>query len=211
MSRPSNSPAVDAPVAIIGCGGIGSHFCSLLSWAIDTEQLPWADHSVTVYDPDVVDTANLKHQDYGDAHVGYPKCMVMHARYGFVGRCAKFGLKSHYAGVGTFILCADNPGVRLDVYKHCRTHNKAFLDMRCEGSNYLVMTDAHPWERLMASLGTSDEERKDETGRSCQLVEDRRTGRVQLGHLAATVAGMQLLLRRSRGEPFPSGLAASVL
>jgi len=201
-----------APTAIIGAGGIGSHFCSLLDWAIQNNQIEIERSEVHVYDFDTVDTSNLRHQDYTANLVGAPKAYVMNARYGYSTHCTKFGLRrDHYNDARSFVICADNPGVRLGVYEHCLQHNKPFIDMRCEGDMMAVLTDACDHKVLLDSLGATADERKDERGRSCQKPEDVRQNRVQLGHLAVAVAGLQLLLNRLRGAAFPDRLIRTVV
>ena len=205
--------AWNPPMAVIGAGGIGSHFCSLLDWAIGNDQAgDIAREDVHVYDFDTVDTSNLRHQDYTANLVGAPKAYVMNARYGYTSQCAKFGQRrDHYTGSRSFVICADNPGVRLGVYEHCLEYNKPFIDLRCEGDMMAVLTDSCDHKALLDSLGNTNEERKDERGRSCQRPEDVRNRRVQLGHLAVAVAGLQLLLNRLRGDAFPDRLIRTVV
>jgi molybdopterin/thiamine biosynthesis adenylyltransferase len=199
-------------MAVIGAGGIGSHFCSLLDWAIQHEQVDFERASVHVYDFDTVDTSNLRHQDYTANLVGAPKVYVMNARYGYHSYCTKFGMRrNHYTETRSFVICADNPGVRLGVYEHCRDHNKPFIDLRCEGDMMAVLTDTCASNVLLDSLGMTDAERKDERGRSCQRAEDVRNNRVQLGHLAVAVAGLQVMLNRVRGEAFPDRMIRTVV
>ena len=212
MSKPKNKDGeIRAPIAIIGAGGIGSHFCALLDWAMDADQLDLERSHITVFDFDTVDESNLRHQDYFRNVVGFPKAFVMSSRYHFNGRCFKFGDRpSDFNDNNMFIVCADNPGVRMAVHAHCRATGKPFIDMRSEGDMYAVMTDACPEATYLASLGASDADRKDETGRSCQRAEDKAVKQVQLGHMAAAVAGMQILLKRFRKQPAPAQVIAAV-
>ena len=216
MSRRNKSASAEGtgiglPIAVIGVGGIGSHFCALLNWALHKDQLEMDSQDITIYDFDVVDESNLRHQDYYRNTIGFPKAFVIATRYGFHGRCVKFGEQpDHFNDNQTFIICADNPGVRMAINEHCREARKSFIDMRSEGDMYTVMTDLCPVDKYLASLGTTDEERKDENGRSCQLAQDKEAGQVQLGHLAAAVAGMQVLLKRVRKQSYPQQFIAAV-
>lgn len=211
MRNSNTKCAIEAPLAVIGVGGIGSHFCALLNWAIQQEQVTFERSHVHVFDFDTVDASNLRHQDYYRNVIGFPKAFVIANRYGFTGHCVKFGDRpSDFNDVCTFIVCADNPGVRLAVHSHCRKHNRPFIDMRSEGDMYTVMTDLCAPAAYLATLGTTDAERKDEQGRSCQLAVDKAAGQVQLGHMAAAVSGMQVLLKRCRNQPVPQQLVATV-
>jgi hypothetical protein len=195
-------------IAIIGAGGIGSHFCGILSRMINARQLgPLSHESFTVYDFDVVEPENLKHQDFGFSEVGVPKAAVMTIRYGFKHRIVRFG-KDHLSEVGAFIICADNPGVRRIVFQHAKATKKPFVDMRAEGDMYAVFTDKAPLNVLIASLG---DEPETETGVSCQRAIDRRRGVVQMGNFFAAPMGMDILLRQLRKVSYPAKIVRAII
>lgn len=206
-------PELQIPAAIIGAGGIGSHFCALLSWAQVRDQLLFDRSDVTVFDFDIIDEDNLLHQDYSRSQLNVPKAFVMSSRYGFQACVARFGDDpSMFDQYNMFIICADNRKIRKQIFEYCKTRkNKSFIDMRCEGRAYSVMTDELDKDVLLKSLGVDEKSRNDATGVSCQIPRDKEVGQVQLGHLNAAVCGMQLLLARARGEEHPAKKVSTVI
>ena len=205
-------------IAVVGAGGIGSHFCRLLHKLIEGRQIanirwgkpePIFEH-VDVYDFDSVAETNLKHQDFASQDMFAPKSLVMGVRYGFNPKCERF-VESHLEPYAVYCLCADNPGVRALVYRHVCRHNarptsdsrKYFVDMRAEGDMVALFTDRMPLDSLLDSLGGADT-RDSVAGRSCQMVGDITEGRIQLGNFLVPVMGAQALLKMARGQNYPA-------
>ena len=193
-------------VAIIGAGGIGSWFAFQLERLMLTKQLGDVEE-VVVYDPDLVERKNLAHQLFYEEEIGAPKAGILAMRHGFTPRPFKFEAK-HTGGHMFFIICADNPGVRKVIYDHCELAEKEFLDMRCEGSRYSLLTSFCSKEVLARSLGETP---TSEVGRSCQRAVDTEAGQIQLGNFAVGAAGCQLLMDWRRGLAVPGYLSGSVL
>lgn len=212
-------------VAVIGAGGIGSHFCRILHKLITGKQIykaaygnsaDFAQH-VDVYDFDSVSEGNLLHQDFQANEVFAPKCIIMGIRYGFSPKCERFTEK-HLDEYNLFIVCADNPGVRAMVYRHVDAYNKSnkvfrkyFIDMRSEGDMVAVFTDKAPLDTLLESLGSDDNTRNSTAGRSCQLAADTTRGQIQMGNFLIPVIGAQVLLKMVRGENYPANVIQSVV
>ena len=193
--------------AIIGGGGIGSFFCRLLDDMMRARQLDMQAGNVTIYDFDVVETKNLLYQDYDAQEVGMYKSAILAFRYGFNASFHRFDASR--AGDHSFvILCADNPGVRRDVYTTFPAAGKGFLDMRSEGDTYCVFTHETPQDVLMKSLGDAPEST---VGRSCQLAEDLSKREVRLGNRMAGVVGMEMLLAMIRDTPRPNYIISTTI
>ena len=196
-----NSPA------IIGAGGIGSFFCRLLNDMINARQIEMQQSHITLYDFDVVEAKNLLYQDYVQEEVGMYKSSIVAFRYGFNSSFHRFDGTT--GGDHSFvILCADNPGVRRDIYTTFPKAGKGFLDMRSEGDTYCVFTHETPEKVLMESLGDTPESIE---GRSCQLEADLRNRQVQLGNRMAGIAGMQMLLNMARDVGRPSYIISTTV
>lgn len=199
---------MQTPTAIIGAGGIGSNFCQILDRLIEAEQVPARTNRTdfTVFDFDVVERKNLKHQDFEQAEIGMPKSLLMSLRYEYKSRIAPFE-EAQLNEFQSFIICADNPQVRRIVFEHAKAHGKPFIDMRCEGDMTAVYTNKVELDELLNSLG---EDKDSKVGRSCQLQVDVNDGKIQLGNFHVPVVGAQILLRSYRKEDYPAKLIGTV-
>jgi hypothetical protein len=174
---------------------------------LEHEQLPRLSvEDFHVFDFDVVEEQNCRHQDFTMIEVGTPKAMVMSIRYGFPARIKRFD-NADLGSYNRYLICADNPGVRRLVYEHAKTTNKQFVDMRCEGDLMSIFTHRAELTDLMASLGAEPQSTE---GRSCQLVEDVANNVIQLGNFAVAPVGMQVLLNMMRKESYPARIVKAV-
>jgi hypothetical protein len=208
MAKNGNKTSIDfnSP-AVIGAGGIGSFFCALLDDMVRGNQLAMIMSNVTLYDFDVVETKNLLYQEYDTEEVGMYKASIIAYRYGMNASFVRFDAAK--GGDHSFVfLCADNPGVRRDVYTTFPKAGKGFIDMRSEGDTYCVFTHETPEDVLMKSLGEAPESVE---GRSCQLAADLTKREVQLGNRMAGIAGMQMLLNIVRGAGRPSYIISTTV
>jgi hypothetical protein len=213
MSNTVSGPTNLGDIAIIGAGGIGSWFCETLYHLILGKQIDYT--AIHVYDPDVVEKKNLKHQKFFAREVGVHKALIVSARMVDARNLETFTTRfeeKHLGDYQTYIICADNAGVRRLVYEHVYgvntpAHaNKHFLDMRCEGRKYMICTHACDKETLLASLGADS---TSTVGRSCQLASDTLQSRIQCGPWAVSAVGAQILLDMYRGTPLPDGIVLS--
>jgi len=197
--------------AIIGAGGIGSHFCRILSQLLrpENKQLG-ADvnaESFVVYDFDVVEPKNTRWQDYTMEEIGVPKAMLMTLRYGFHSRVKRFDM-SDLGQHDVYLIAADNARVRRQVFDHVAHVDKAFVDMRAEGDVYGIFTHTCPHATLLASLGADADSA---VGFSCQRQADQESNRIQLGNQAVAVMGMDIFLRHYRKLPYPASLVRPII
>lgn len=197
----------DLQVAVIGAGGIGSHLCRLLDKMICEEQLPFEAGNVNVYDFDIVENKNTKHQDYTDTEVGVPKAVVMSVRYGFNAYLRRFSEKDTSAN-HIFIICADNPDVRRIVFEAAYANGQPFVDLRSEGDMYAVFTEKMDKQLLMSTLGADPNKQE---GVSCQLVEDQANNVIRLGNFMVPVIGVEILQTAFRGGTYPAKIVRSVI
>lgn len=198
-----------APFAIIGAGGIGSHFCRILHRLLAHQQL--GDNvtvkSFDIYDFDVVEWKNTKWQDYDQKEIGNPKAVLMSMRWGFNARIKRFG-EEEVAQYQRYFICADNPAVRRIVFEHAEAAKKPFVDMRSEGDLYAIFTEKYPLKELLASLGDDSDSTE---GRSCQRFVDQERNVVMLGNWFAATMGMDIVLRQFRRVPYPSHLVRAII
>jgi molybdopterin/thiamine biosynthesis adenylyltransferase len=194
-------------IAVIGAGGIGSYFCEALHRMVIHRQLTHITPSeVSVYDFDILEQDNLRHQNYTVNELGAPKAVVMSLRYAFISRLTRFD-ETHLSNHDFFIICADNPSVRQIIYQHCKPLEKGFIDMRSEGDKCAVFTDREDLKILEGSLGA---EPTSQVGRSCQLPADTASGVIQLGNMSIAPTGMQIMLNMFRGEVYPKSIIDQV-
>jgi len=194
--------------AIIGAGGIGSHFCRLLNRMLTHHQFGNLTHNdFVVFDFDVVEFRNTKWQDYTQEEVGNPKAVLMAERYGFNAEVKRFG-QVDVANFDVYLIAADNPAVRQIIFEHAIPTKKKFVDMRAEGDIYAVFTQLAPLDTLLGSLG----EDKDSTkGVSCQRFADQERNVIQLGNWFSAIMGMDVFLRQAREIPYPAQLVRAII
>lgn len=202
-------PYPDSPYAIIGAGGIGSHFCRILHRMLMHRQL--GDHvtpqSFDIFDFDVVEWKNTKWQDYETDEVCNPKASIMAHRWRFNSTIKRFD-EEDVANYGHYIIAADNPGVRKLIYEHADVTDKPFVDMRAEGDMYAVFTDHCELSELLNSLG---EESESTEGRSCQRFADQERNVIMLGNWFAAIMGMDIFLRQRRGVNYPDKIIRAIV
>jgi len=191
--------------AIIGAGGIGSFFCAALQQMCRNRQFGFGaitEQDFVVFDPDVVEASNLRHQNFTDLDIGALKAAVMSIRYQFNFRPVSF-TERYLDDYGGFIIAADNPVVRKIVYKHCGVYRaKWFIDMRSEGRRTAVFTSKETdTDMLLNTLGANPDSAE---GRSCQTEEDTANQVIQLGNMCVAPVGVQILLQIFRKEDYPS-------
>jgi hypothetical protein len=195
--------------AIIGAGGIGSHFCRILSRLLGSTLDNLNAGSFTVYDFDVVEPKNVRWQDYDMQDVGTPKAMQMTLRYQLPSKVKRFE-DIDLGGHRVYLIAADNARVRKLVFDHVKLGlgNKSFIDMRAEGDVYAVFTELCTHEELLASLGANTDSI---VGLSCQRQEDQERNIVQLGNWFAATLGMDIFLRLFRNKPYPASVVRTIL
>ena len=189
---------------IIGCGGIGSYFAPVLSKFIEQEKLFDGDN-VTVYDYDVVSTANLKHQNFYTYDVNIPKALVIAERYKFNGCVAKVSkdmIRKLFTRNNVFmVVCVDNKQMRkdiYDVYKELKdtVKNIGFIDMRASGEGFGYFTDEVPYNALVDSLG----DLTDIKAYSCQRQVDKNNDITRLGNFVVPLYGFNYIYRAYTGH-----------
>lgn len=206
-------------MVIIGAGGIGSWFCPRLAKKLEGDQLAGLSlGDITVFDPDIVERKNMKHQAFFEGEEGLPKAAIMNHRFGFKMSVSRFDT-GNLTAFNWFVICADNTAVRKIVYEHVeasKTYSdpdnirvaKKFIDMRAEGRMLSVFTYRCELQQLMSSLGQEPESKQ---GYSCQLPQDVAVGRVNEAYDVVGGIGMQLLLDDFRGEEIPDTIMHDVV
>ena len=192
-------------IALIGAGGIGSWTAFMLHHLIVAKQLHGKDNTitprdVTVFDNDVVERKNLRHQLFHQDEVGMPKSLLMTARFGFKSVYRRFDKADLDENFGIFLLAVDNAATRKLVYDYALPARRPFIDMRAEGRMFAVFTHRCDKETLYGSLGTDP---ADGRGYSCQVASDVVVNQVNLANFSVPSVGLQLLLDHLRGFPIP--------
>ena len=187
-------------VAVIGAGGIGSYLCPLLKKLMKNDQLPFKNFSL--FDFDIVEHDNIKHQNFEKEDAGIPKALVMELK----GYCKGANLhkfdKNDLDKFDLFIICADNAYVRNLIYEHVNIHkDKKFIDLRATGDIIAVYTQKVSLQELQESLGTNPESK--ETF-SCQTAQDKSANKIQMGNFVVAPLGLQVLLNMVRGVRYPA-------
>ena len=116
-------------VLIIAAGGIGSFLIPLL----DKTGL----YTITVYDPDKVETKNLTYQNFEKEDVGKLKVKVMEERY-TIKAAEPYPIltDSQIQKYNLVICCADNLDVRRLLYRS----KVNWLDLRAQGRNCALIS-----------------------------------------------------------------------
>ena len=131
-------------VLVIGAGGIGSFLIPIL----DRVGL----YSITVADPDKVETKNLPYQNFKATEVGVNKALAMEHNYETTNKAIKFPILSEkqMQGYDLVICCVDNIGLRRTMY-NCK--DLKWLDLRAQGRNAAMVSytaDPKMYDTLLA-------------------------------------------------------------
>ena len=171
-------------VLIIGAGGIGSFLIPLL----DKTTL----YTLTVYDPDKVETKNLTYQNFEKDDVGRYKVKVMNTRYNLkAAEPYPILTETQVKKFDLVVCCADNLDVRRMLYRA----NVNFLDLRAQGRNCALIShlaDKNMYDTLLTGPDGSF---------SCQG--DSWNGSAKAVHFMQVVAagmGAQWIQRWFNGE-----------
>lgn len=130
-------------VLVIGAGGIGSFLIPLL----DKVGL----YSITVADPDKVETKNLSYQNFGEGDVNLYKVGSMKARFNSVKLTSQYPIltEKQMQGYDLVICCVDNIGLRRTLYNT----SVKWLDLRAQGRNAALVShkaDPKMYDTLLA-------------------------------------------------------------
>lgn len=130
-------------VLVIGTGGIGSFLIPLL----DKVGL----YSITVADPDKVETKNLPYQNFTEEDVGENKASVMGNRYRSIIGGSQYPIltEKQMQGYDLVICCVDNIGLRRTLYNT----SVKWLDLRAQGRNAALVShkaDPKMYDTLLA-------------------------------------------------------------
>ena len=116
-------------VLIIGAGGIGSFLVPLL----DKTGL----YSISVSDPDTVETKNLTYQNFNEDDVGMLKVMALQNRHLISPNKFPILTEEQLAGYDLVVCCVDNLTARRLLY---RSQGFAWIDLRAQGRNCAYIT-----------------------------------------------------------------------
>jgi molybdopterin/thiamine biosynthesis adenylyltransferase len=183
-------------ILLIGAGGIMSYCAEELNRLILKDQIDLEEVDITIVDDDLVETKNIKYQNFTKEDVFKNKAEVIGDRYGFGVLKKRIKSAKELEGYDLIVIGADNGLVRKLVYDYCYSNNKYFIDLRAEGRAIAFFTKESKQKDVTDKLG---KEIKDE-GTSCQNAYELDKGMIQNGNKIIAAIGSQLLLNWLRGD-----------
>ena len=184
-------------LAVVGCGGIGSYLAEHLFILYSNNQLNSIE-SITLFDDDVVDTKNLKYQNFEDLDITDYKSDSLATRYSFLNRVERVTNPETLNDYDIIIAAVDNSQFRKLLYDWAATKkDKYWIDLRSEGRSiaYYTKNKINTLDKMYNTLVETSEE-----GTSCQLNFELEAGIIQQGNKIIATIGSQLLLNKLRGE-----------
>ncbi len=193
MSSDNNRPIL----TIIGAGGIGSQVVDLLIPALKRIKQKC---EIVIMDGDVVESTNLGHQKYTESDIGSLKVKCLEAKYSSLqdadivvrGVAENFRQLNQLSNSNLVIICVDRPEPRRLVH----SLEIPWIDLRCGGDGYLVMTSES--EKELVAQMTPDHKPK-----SCQHDGALEIGNLEFGFAIAASYGAQWALQQLRNCPAP--------
>ncbi len=193
MSSDNNRPIL----SIIGAGGIGSQVVDLLIPALKRIKQKC---EIVIMDGDVVESTNLGHQKYTESDIGSLKVKCLEAKYSSLqdddivvrGVAENFRQLNQLSNSNLVIICVDRPEPRRLVH----SLEIPWIDLRCGGDGYLVMTSES--EKELVAQMTPDHKPK-----SCQHDGALEIGNLEFGFAIAASYGAQWALQQLRNCPAP--------
>tara|TARA_B100001079_G_scaffold87652_1_gene75399 strand:- start:488 stop:1144 length:657 start_codon:yes stop_codon:yes gene_type:complete len=184
-------------LTIIGAGGIGSQTVDLLVPALKRIKLQC---EIILMDADIVESTNLGHQKYTEADIGASKVKCLEAKYHsshnndiiVKGIEENFRHLDQLKNTDLVIICVDRPEPRRLVH----SLNIPWIDLRCGGDGYLVMSSES--EKELVEQMTPNHEPK-----SCQHEGALELGNLEFGFAIAASYGAQWALQQLRNCPAP--------
>ena len=184
---------------MIGAGGIQSYLAEHLQRLIMAEQIDMEEYEIYIADFDVVERKNIRYQNFEVSEIFENKATALSKRYGFFPIVKKIEDESQLDGYDLYIMGVDNSATRKFIYEYCISHNKEFIDLRCEGRGVAFFTTGVDNQEYIKSLGTISDE-----GGSCQLKYDLDKDVIQNGNVIIASIGSQLVLNWIRSEYNPT-------
>ena len=181
---------------LVGAGGIGTQLAELLVSALRRVNLRG---EITLMDGDVVEHGNLGHQRYTVDDIGSPKVTRLAQRLDdetsslrVRGLVENLRSSEQLHGYDFIAVCVDRPEPRRLVHNS----SLAWLDVRCSGDGWMVLSSASP-PALLERM-TPDHEPA-----SCQVAGALEAGNLEFGFAVAAAIGAQWALQQWRGRPAP--------
>jgi len=138
-------------IGIAGAGGIGSFLTELLyDYGMNRKQFPYAELSITVYDPEIVDQGNTLHQNYTFEHTDLAKVEVMADRFCVLPEQRKM-TPEDFPKHDLVFSCVDNLSFRKALYHYGWDNPQAdffWIDGRCNSRQGAVLNAGTPRTEL---------------------------------------------------------------
>lgn len=190
-------------IGLAGAGGIGSWLTAMLfHYGVNSNQFPFTDYQIDLYDDDTVDVKNLLHQNFLENDIGNLKVNALADRYA-VTPVPRFMTTEDFGKYDLIFSGVDSMTFRKALYEWSWANpSKAFwIDGRCESRTGAMFNKTNSRAELEKMLSDSQER----TG--CLLAYEKEAN---ISHaLPQIVAGMlmQTFLNYIRGvKHLPSKL-----
>lgn len=185
-------------IAIVGAGGIGSWLAFFLYNLLENSQI--SDRLITFYDHDVIETKNIRYQNFGREDITDSKVASISARYGFAG------VEKKIEDVTTLdcqciVSAVDNKLFREQLFNNFWKKGPYWIDLRSEGRIFGFYTK-HTNNTLKTLLSTLPKD-SDNNG-SCQLQWELENNVIQQGNKIIAAMGSQLILNWHRKQDNPA-------
>jgi hypothetical protein len=189
-------------ILIVGAGGIGSHLCRELIFDVEQKMISPKELAITIQDFDTISPEQTMYQwfDIKDSGETKAEMLSLKLRMGNIEanditRVFEKSTKLRDKGYDLVVMCVDNHPVREIIIRKCWAQDVPFIDLRCEGRKVFYCTKGRNLIENLAYLNPNDREHG-----SCQLEEDKRSGRIQKGNRLIALIGSQLIVDFLRGE-----------
>lgn len=188
-------------IRIVGAGGIGSYLCRSLHSAVKQKQID-PKTEIHVYDPDEVESKNIRYQCFDEFDIASYKSDVMNEKYEFISHCISVTeeLLKTWNKKDVIISCVDNTIFRRELFTTCVQENAPhFIDLRCEGRFlcYFTKSKSNTLDKLLESISSDDR-----PAGSCQIPHRYANSIIDWGNKIIAEIGIQLLLNYIREETY---------
>jgi hypothetical protein len=191
-------------ILIVGAGGIGSHLCRELIFDVERKMISPKELKITIQDFDTISPEQTMYQWFDIRDSGRLKVRMLlemlqtiniksHSNSFAFGKSNK--LKGKDFEYDLVVMCVDHNPTREVIIRKCWIADLPYIDLRCEGRKVFYATKGHNLINDLAYLNVLDTEHG-----SCQLEEDKKSGRIQKGNRLIALIGSQLIVDFLRGE-----------
>lgn len=188
-------------VLIVGAGGIGRSLSVILNDFVKRGLPYFVDTQFVFCDADEVEVENVWTQGFSptDAQSCLPKTIAIFKACrsaNIVGKVERVEKESQLDGYEAIFIAVDNLETRRFIYEYCFSHDIYFVDMRVNGTNYMVLDSKMNREELRESVVSTGEAGPT----SCLFKWEKEQGIVHAVPFIAASTGLQFYLNNLRKQ-----------